>query len=95
MWRYEVEGGAYELAERCGWQVGLGVELLMATEADMCTSGLAASVAPWKTMGVGGGGAGDGDGGGGENAAVGRRGVGGGLVALGVAVVVGGVVGGL
>lgn len=51
-WRYDVEGEAYKLAERCGYEVGLGVELLMATEAAMCASGLKASVKPWSTGGV-------------------------------------------
>ncbi|KAK4153615.1 hypothetical protein C8A00DRAFT_33635 [Chaetomidium leptoderma] len=52
-WRYDVEGDAYRLAGACGYEVGLGLELLMATEAAMCTSGLSASVVPWKTAGAG------------------------------------------
>lgn len=71
-WRFDVEGRAYALASKCGYQVGLAAELLMATEAAMCTSGLAASVVPFKTAGVGalgGGEEADGDGSGGENAA--------------------------
>lgn len=49
MWRYGVEGDAYRLAKSCGHHVGLAAELLMATEAAMCTSGLRQSVVPWKT----------------------------------------------
>jgi hypothetical protein len=48
-WRFVVEGDAYALAKRCGFEVGLGLELLMATEAAMCTSGLRESVVPWAT----------------------------------------------
>ncbi|KAK4041778.1 hypothetical protein C8A01DRAFT_34156 [Parachaetomium inaequale] len=48
-WRFAVEGDAYQLAKECGWDVGLGVELLMATEAAMCASGLRASVVPWTS----------------------------------------------
>lgn len=91
-WRYDVEGTAYELAAKCGYQVGLGAEMLMATEMAMCTSGLAASVTPFKTAGVGSGldGSGEGEGGGtGENAA--GRVVGAGRAVVVVGAVVGGV----
>jgi hypothetical protein len=88
-WRYSVEGHAYRLARNCGHHVGLGAELLMATEAAMCTSGLSASVAPWATQGAHAAGSGGGK----KNGAAGV-GVGVGF-AVGVAVVVGGVLGGL
>ncbi|KAK4138060.1 hypothetical protein BT67DRAFT_130518 [Trichocladium antarcticum] len=61
-WRFAVEGDAYELAERCGGEVGLGLELLMATEAAMCTSGLRESVVPWATGVVDGDGMGPAEG---------------------------------
>ncbi|KAK4191607.1 hypothetical protein QBC35DRAFT_486596 [Podospora australis] len=51
MWRFAVEGDAYRLAEKCGGRIGLGLELLMATEAPMCTSGIKATVKPWATGG--------------------------------------------
>ncbi|KAK4222974.1 hypothetical protein QBC38DRAFT_488630 [Podospora fimiseda] len=54
-WRFAVEGDAYRLAGRCGGMVGLGLELLMATEAPMCVSGIRETVKPWATGGVGGG----------------------------------------
>jgi hypothetical protein len=86
-WRYAVEGDAYALARRCGHHVGLGLELLMATEAAMCTSGLSASVAPWATQAASAGG-----GIGGKKNGAAGVGVGVGLV-VGMAVVVGGVLG--
>jgi hypothetical protein len=86
-WRYAVEGDAYALARRCGHHVGLGLELLMATEAAMCTSGLSASVAPWATQAASAGG-----GNGGKKNGAAGVGVGVGLV-VGMAVVVGGVLG--
>ncbi|KAK3988330.1 hypothetical protein QBC44DRAFT_382440 [Cladorrhinum sp. PSN332] len=55
MWRFAVEGDAYSLAGRCGGMVGLGLELLMATEAPMCVSGVRETVRPWATGGVEGG----------------------------------------
>ncbi|KAK4657908.1 hypothetical protein QC762_202050 [Podospora pseudocomata] len=55
MWRFAVEGEAYRLAEKCGGGVGLGLELMMATEGPMCTSGIRESVRPWATGGVEGG----------------------------------------
>ncbi|KAK4177840.1 hypothetical protein QBC36DRAFT_123675 [Triangularia setosa] len=51
-WRFAVEGEAYRLAEKCGGGVGLGLELMMATEGPMCTSGIRESVKPWATGGV-------------------------------------------
>ncbi|KAK4195972.1 hypothetical protein QBC40DRAFT_258498 [Triangularia verruculosa] len=51
-WRFAVEGEAYRLAEKCGGGVGLGLELMMATEGPMCTSGIRESVRPWATGGV-------------------------------------------
>ncbi|KAK4459568.1 hypothetical protein QBC42DRAFT_183061 [Cladorrhinum samala] len=55
MWRFAVEGDAYRVAGECGGFVGLGLELLMATEAPMCVSGIRATVRPWSTQGVDGG----------------------------------------
>ncbi|KAK4159111.1 hypothetical protein QBC43DRAFT_339390 [Cladorrhinum sp. PSN259] len=55
MWRFAVEGDAYLLAGRCGGMVGLALELLMATEAPMCVSGIRQTVRPWATGGSDGG----------------------------------------
>lgn len=55
MWRFAVEGDAYRVAGECGGFIGLGLELLMATEAPMCISGIRATVRPWSTGGVDGG----------------------------------------
>ncbi|KAK3386767.1 hypothetical protein B0H63DRAFT_468352 [Podospora didyma] len=47
-WRYDIEGDAYSYGSRCRGTAGAVFELLAATEAAMCTSGLRQFVTPYN-----------------------------------------------